>query len=177
MRTTLKIDDDILEIAKDMAYVRQISVGEALSALLDVNVLLAMLWPTHRSFRPASEWFARHHRGGWATCPMSQAGFVRIYSQKIITGLDISPREAVHVLEQNCVAARSHVFWTHEVSVFDILPEIRTRLVGHKQLTDAILLDLAIRNRGRLVTLDQRVRNLLPAASPRQSAIEVIPTA
>jgi hypothetical protein len=33
MRTTLNVDDDVLEVAKSMAYVRQISVGEALSLL------------------------------------------------------------------------------------------------------------------------------------------------
>ena len=33
MRTTLNVDDDILETAREMAYFRQISVGEALSML------------------------------------------------------------------------------------------------------------------------------------------------
>ncbi len=33
MRTTVNIDDDVLERAKDLARVRQVSVGEALSAL------------------------------------------------------------------------------------------------------------------------------------------------
>ncbi len=70
-----------------------------------------------------------------------------------------------------------HVFWPNDASVTELLPEIRQRLVGPKQITDAILLDLAIRKGGRLVTLDQRMRRLLPADSPHQSMIEVIPTA
>lgn len=108
---------------------------------------------------------------------MSQAGFVRLHSHRLITGMDITPQEAMDVLRQNCVPSLSHEFWPQESSVLDLLPEIRTRLVGHKQLTDAILLDLAIRNNGRLATLDQQVRGLLPADSPLQSAIEVISTA
>jgi toxin-antitoxin system PIN domain toxin len=147
------------------------------TALLDVNVLLAMLWPRHNFFRQAGAWFGAHHHVGWATCPLSQSGFVRLYSQRIVTGRDITPQEAMGVLAQNCVPSLSHEFWAQDISVLDLLPEIRRRLGGHKQVSDAMRLDLAIRKEGRLVTLDQRVRNLLPADSPLQDAIEVIPTA
>lgn len=84
--------------------------------------------------------------------------------------------QALLVLKAN-LAESDHVFWPNDASVAELLPEIRQRLVGPKQITDAILLDLAIRKKGRLVTLDQRVRNLLPADSEHQSAIEVIPAA
>ncbi len=66
------------------------------------------------------------------------------------------------------------IFWPHEHPLTDLLPEIRNRLIGHQQLTDAILLDLAIRQGGRLVTLDRRVTRLLPPDSPHLSSIEVI---
>ena len=146
-----------------------------MTALLDVNVLLAMLWPRHSFFRHASGWFAKNHGNGWASCPLSQAGFVRLYTQRAVIGMDISAQEAMDVLKKNCAPSLHHVFWPQEFSVLELLPEIRRRLIGHKQLTDAILLDLAIRKGGRLVTLDQRVANLLPPDSPHRSAIEVIP--
>jgi predicted nucleic acid-binding protein len=72
------------------------------------------------------------------------------------------------------LAESDHIFWPNETSVVSLLPEIRQRLVGTRQISDAIRLDLAIRKGGRLVTLDQRVRNLLAENSPHQSAIEVI---
>ena len=89
--------------------------------------------------------------------------------------MDISAREALGVLEKNCVPSFHHVFWPQESSLVDLLPEIRRRLIGHQQLTDAILLDLAIRKGGRLVTLDRRVATLLAPDSPHRSVVEVIP--
>ena len=135
-----------------------------------------MLWPRHVFFQHARRWFAAHRGGGWATCPMSQAGLVRLYAQPAVMGVEISPQEAMEVLEQTC-AETDHVFWPQNSSITELRPEIRQRLVGHKQLSDALLLDLAIRNGGRLITFDQRVRVLLPAASPHQAAIEIISVA
>jgi toxin-antitoxin system PIN domain toxin len=145
-------------------------------ALLDINVLLAMLWPRHIFFHHASRWFAAHRGAGWATCPMSEAGMVRLYAQPAVMGVEISPQDALEVLEQTC-AERDHVFWPQNSSIGELHPQIRQRLVGHKQLSDALLLDLAIRNGGRLVTFDKRVRSLLPAHSAHQAAIETIPVA
>jgi uncharacterized protein len=107
---------------------------------------------------------------------MSQAGLVRLYAQPAVMGVEISPQEALEVLEQTC-AETDHVFWPQNSSITELRREIRQRLVGHKQLSDALLLDLAIRNGGRLVTFDKRVRNLLPANSPHQGAVETIPIA
>jgi hypothetical protein len=106
---------------------------------------------------------------------MTEAGFVRVSAQpstKLASGME----HALLILKAN-LDEPDHIFWANDASVKDLLPEIRQRLIGSKQMTDAILLDLAIRKNGRLVTLDQRVRNLLPADSPLQSAIEVIQTA
>ena len=144
-----------------------------MTALLDINVLLAMLWPRHVFFQQASRWFAANRRTGWATCPMSQAGLVRLYTQPAIMGVEISPQEAIEVLEKTC-AEPDHIFWPQERPVTEVMPEIRQRMIGHKQLTDAILLDLAIRNEGRLVTFDRRIRSLLTANAPHQASIEII---
>jgi hypothetical protein len=143
-------------------------------ALLDVNVLLSMLWPRHIFFQPASRWFAANRGRGWATCPISQAGFVRLYTQPAVTGMEISMADAIGLLQNNCKEP-DHVFWPQDLAVTELLPEIRQRLVGHRQLSDAILLDLAIRKGGRLATLDRRVEKLLAPGSPHRGAIEIIP--
>ena len=145
------------------------------AALLDVNVLIALLWSGHSFHAAAITWFAEHRASGWATCPLSQAGFVRLYSQPQVVGAEISVQEALRVLEEN-IREPDHVFWPLETSIAQLLPEIRQRIIGHQQLTDALLLDLAIRNGGKLVTLDRRVTHLLPRDSGHHSAIEVIPT-
>ena len=67
-----------------------------------------------------------------------------------------------------------HQFWPLDYSFSQILPEIRAHMRGHRQLTDALLLDLAIRHQGRLVTFDKNVRKLLPPDSPHQAAVELL---
>jgi toxin-antitoxin system PIN domain toxin len=145
-------------------------------ALLDVNVLLAMLWPQHAFHTSASRWFADHRPEGWATCLITEAGFVRISTQPAVMGTGVSVRGAMQVLESNC-ADPAHVFWPLEHAVAELLPEIRSRLVGCQQLNDAILLDLAIRRNGRLVTLDRRVASLLPSTSAHREMVEVLEAA
>ncbi len=46
--------------------------------LLDVNVLIALMWPAHEGHARAQDWFSRESREGWATYPLTQAAFVRI---------------------------------------------------------------------------------------------------
>jgi len=140
-------------------------------ALLDVNVLIALLWPGHVHHERASLWYRNEHARGWATCVLTEAGFVRISTQ---TAGGFVLQEALDVLDHMCGSPQHH-FWPLDGSVRGLEPEIRQRIHGHQQLADAILLDLAIRRGGKLVTLDARVRNLLAPDSPHAGAIEVIP--
>jgi uncharacterized protein len=79
----------------------------------------------------------------------------------------------MQILERACEAA-DHQFWPLDEPLSDLHPEIRRRLMGQKQLTDAILLNLAIRHGGQFVTLDQGVRRLLPLDSELQASIVVL---
>jgi hypothetical protein len=139
--------------------------------LLDVNVLIALLWPGHVHHVRASIWFGRNRSKGWATCAITQNGFARIIPQRV-AGTTLST--ALGLLESIC-SEPDHLFWPLDSSLTNLLPEIRRNLVGHQQLTDAILLDLAIRREGCLVTLDNEVNRLLPDHSPHPKSIEVIP--
>jgi len=53
-------------------------------ALLDVNVLVALAWPTHLHHEPAHHWFHRRRINGWATCTLTQIAFVRLSCQPSI---------------------------------------------------------------------------------------------
>ena len=138
-------------------------------ALLDVNVLVAMTWPSHVHHALARRWFLANAAAGWATCPMTQCAFVRISSNARIMEDAVPPQEARRLLQQ-LIRHAHHVFWPDSLAfVEEDIPA--GYLVGHRQVTDAYLLGLALRNGGRLATLDAGVRSLLPANSPLQDAV------
>ena len=143
-------------------------------SLLDVNVLLALAWPTHVHHLAAHRWFAENHREGWATCPLTQLGFARLSMQPAVVKIPILFGDVMEALAQMTVSA-AHRFWPLEEGLAGIRGEIRARVAGHHQLTDAVLLDLAIRHQGRLATFDRRVLGILPPESALLDAVAVIP--
>lgn len=131
--------------------------------LLDVNVLVAMSWPEHQFHEIALQWFAKNHRKGWATCPMVQAGFVRVVSNPAFSPHAVAPKEAIEALNTS-VQRATHQFWADEISLpqaFRILG-VGSRITGHQQVTDAYLVALAIHRGGVLATLDARISQLGP---------------
>ncbi|HET6386477.1 MAG TPA: TA system VapC family ribonuclease toxin [Armatimonadota bacterium] len=143
-------------------------------SLPDVNVLIALAWPNHIHHRRARQWFDTHHQNGWATCPFTQAGFIRISSNPRIVDQAVTPSEACRLLQR--IAARgSHTFWPDDLDLVSDPEAPLGLLVGHQQVADAYLLGLAIRHRGRLATFDRGVAALLPSSSSHGSAVEVIP--
>ena len=142
-------------------------------ALLDVNVLVALLWPAHESHGTVQDWFARNSRHGWVTCPFTQAGFVRIVSNPSFSPDAVSPEEAATLLEAN-LKHPHHRFWSDEIGLPEAIEPFCGRIIGHRQVTDAYLLGLAMHKRGRLATLDRAVNVLLPAGSPHLRWLEVI---
>lgn len=141
--------------------------------LLDTNVLIALLWPSHAQHDRAVKWFTRRRRRGWATCPLTQAGFVRIVSNPAFSRDAVTPREAVGVLAAN-TAAKDHCFWPDEMAFAEAVAFTGLRLVGHQQVTDAYLLGLALRRGGLLATLDQSIAALTEPKSPEYKAVEIL---
>jgi hypothetical protein len=123
-------------------------------SLLDVNVLCGLLSENFAGHSEAQQWFARNARNGWATCPFTQAGFVRLMSHPSASARPVSPAQALDVLSENLQHPR-HEFWPDDLSVSETLTRWRTHLRGHQQITDAYLLALSLHQRGRLVTFDQ----------------------
>lgn len=141
--------------------------------LLDTNLLIALLWTSHERHDLALKWFTRHRTRGWATCPITQAGFVRIVSNPAFSRDAVHPREAIQILSAN-TAAKDHVFWPDELPFAEAVDFTGIRLIGHQQVTDAYLLGLAIRRGGLLATLDQRIAALAEPKSAGQKALEII---
>ena len=124
-------------------------------ALLDVNVLIALLDADHASHRSALAWFGDHARGGWASCPITQNGCVRIMSHPGYPNAH-SVLEIVQRLRA-ATAGRTHQFWPDSQSLLDERLIDATRVHGPRQLTDVYLLALAVKNGGRLVTFDASI--------------------
>jgi uncharacterized protein len=141
--------------------------------LLDTNLLIALLWPSHVGHDRALKWFTRHRDRGWATCPITQAGFVRIVSNPAFSRDAVQPREAIQVLSAN-TAAKDHSFWPDDLPVAEAVGFAGVRLMGHQQLTDAYLLGLAMRRRGVLATLDQSIAALTESRSAERKALETV---
>lgn len=133
-------------------------------ALLDVNVLLALLDSDHVDHERAREWLEAEIGSGWASCPITENGFVRIISQPRYPS-PVSPSEAADLLER-ATATPHHEFWPCDLSMLDRSVVDRSRVHGPRQVTDAYLLALAARHGGRLVTFDGSVvRAAVPEAT------------
>lgn len=122
-------------------------------ALLDVNALVALAWDSHVHHAVMRSWFVTNGAGGWATCPITESGFVRVSSNPKVLPSAIGVEAARAVLSA-LRAADGHRFLVDDVSIADAdVP----RLSGHRQVTDAHLLALARRRGVRLVTFDAGV--------------------
>ncbi|MEJ2540513.1 MAG: PIN domain-containing protein [Gemmatimonadota bacterium] len=125
--------------------------------LLDVNVLIALFDPGHLHHEAAHAWFGSVERRAWATCPLTQNGFVRILSNPAYSGRRTTVVDAADRLRQ-FTEASNHQFWGDEVSLLDPTRVVVEKLTGHREITDAYLLALAVVRRGVLATFDANVR-------------------
>jgi toxin-antitoxin system PIN domain toxin len=141
--------------------------------LLDTNLLIALLWPAHNQHEIAARWFATHRSQGWATCPLTQAGFIRVVSNPAFSRDAVHPRDAVQVLAANTASA-DHLFWSADIPVPNAISFAGLRLLGHQQVTDAYLLGLAIHRGGILATLDRQIGNLVEPGSEQAKSLVIL---
>ena len=135
-------------------------------ALLDVNVLIALLDADHTSHDRALKWFGDHGGDGWASCPITQNGCVRIMSHPGYP----NAHAVLEIVERlrAATANDSHQFWPDNASLLDEDLVDVTRVHGPRQLTDVYLLALAVANGGRLVTFDTAIAiDAVKGAKPR----------
>jgi len=138
-------------------------------ALLDVNVLIALLDADHSLHARATTWFAAHARSGWASCPITQNGCLRIMSHPGYP----NPVPVLAVMERlrEAVAGSAHAFWPDDLSLLDAALIDAGRIHGPRQLTDVYLLALAVRHGGRFVTFDSSVAQLAVIGAERRHCL------
>ena len=141
--------------------------------LLDTNVLIALAWPQHVHHNEAHAWFDKTGRSSWATCPITQLGFLRISSNPKIIKEAVRPREALEILSK-IISLRGHRFWPDVPAPAEANLLSGTTVVGHRQLTDAYLLALAQHHAGKLATLDGGVPELIADPKDRSRHVTVI---
>lgn len=147
-------------------------MGELLR-LLDVNVLVAITNPTHLRHEPAHRWIGALPQGArWSTTPMTEAAFVRLMTNPLVAGREISAATAIGVLAQ-LRALDDHVFLPDASSLADPRIDVST-LAGTKQVTDLHLVNVAAANDAVLATFDARIAAGL--APPDRRHVELIPS-
>lgn len=124
--------------------------------LLDINVLLALSDPRHVDHERAHLWFRTAATRGWATCPLTENGFIRIASHPSYPN---RPGDVVVTRELfgRFCAHPKHVFWPDDATLMDGGAFTFRPGLGHAHLTDVYLLGLAVRHRGHLATFDRRI--------------------
>ena len=124
--------------------------------LLDVNVLLALSWPGHQFHAQVQRWFGRSAAKGWATCPITQAGFVRIISNPAFSSRAVSPAEAI---DASRVTMRhpAHQFWADDIPVTDALAALGIRISGHSANHRCLSFGVSGESQRKLATLDKKL--------------------
>jgi len=124
--------------------------------LLDVNLLIAFCDPFHAHHQLAHQWFAAEKRRAWATCPLTENGFVRITSGSAYPGGHGTVIEQLEQLRRSC-QQEGHAFWPDDLSLRDKEIWSIQYSVNPHHLTDLYLLALAVKHGAKLASFDQRI--------------------
>lgn len=138
-------------------------------SLLDVNVLVALFFPDHVHHDLAHDWFADHRHEGWATCPLTENGLVRVACQQPSDDVLVRPADVIANLQRFC-RDKLHRTWIDTVSLTDTTLFAPQFIGGHRQVTDVYLLGLAKINGGRLATFDRTI----PVKAVRNGTAELL---
>lgn len=137
--------------------------------LLDVNTLIALAWDDHEHFQSAHDWFSARAQDGFATCHITQSGFLRLSLNPVVVHCQISSFDAITKLK-SLTSQPSHRFW--EDGPIDTDSDVWPTVTHHNHVTDTNLFLVARRHGGKLLTFDGAVRNRLP--EDQRKWVEVI---
>jgi hypothetical protein len=118
-------------------------------------------------------WFKTHASRGWATCPLTQAAFVRVILQPAFSGKPLTAGEVIDLLAQTTAHAH-HRFFPIDFDITQVQATCTGSLLGHRQITDAWLLTTAIRHKAKLLTLDQGIQSLLATREERAVHLQIL---
>jgi toxin-antitoxin system PIN domain toxin len=124
-------------------------------ALLDVNVLIALHDRDHVHHTRATHWLQENIHHGWASCPLTQNGCLRIMGQSAYP--NAQPLALLVRMLQSSTASPLHAMWSDDISLLDAEYFHHAHIHGHRQLTDLYLLALAVKNGGRLISFDTKI--------------------
>lgn len=127
--------------------------------LLDVNVLCALMHEGHVHHRRVTKWFTETPRLQWALCSLTEAGFVRVSTNPRNHTMNITFEDAAEMLS-SLERHPGYHFWPIADTWNKLTAPFAGRIFGYKQVTDAILLGLAIQRKGMVVTMDSAFRQL-----------------
>lgn len=142
-------------------------------ALLDINVIIGLLDADHDFHHRAHAWWRGHENAGWASCPLTQNGVVRIMSNPAYNPRRSLAPEAVTRLLRTFTGRTNHEFWPDSMSILDTAVFDAQQILGPRQVTDLYLLALAASQGGRLVTFDESVNRKAVRKAGKRS-LEVI---
>jgi toxin-antitoxin system PIN domain toxin len=125
-------------------------------ALLDVNVLVALFDPDHVHHDTAHDWFEDHRHFGWATCGVTENGFVRVLARVVEDAPLTRPAALIERLRA-FQESGGHRFWPDTVSLTDSRLFNPALIRGHRQVMDIYLLGLTKRMGGCLATFDRTI--------------------
>ena len=130
--------------------------------LLDLNVVVALTDDEHEHYASTHRWFSTLSGESWGTCPLSDAGYIRLATSPAARIGSGSLTTAIAVLAE--VARRpGYRFWPITDEWAKLAAPFAARVFGHQQVTDAYLLGLAIKEDGVLMTFDRGIRYMAGA--------------
>jgi len=137
-------------------------------ALLDVNIVIALLDPDHAFHERSHDWWEANAKSGWASCPITENGVVRIMSHPGYSpGGRFTPGDLISRL-QLFAGQTDHEFWPADISLRDNAIFTTERIHSSRQITDLYLLALAAKHGGKLATFDQGI----PISAARNAKAE-----
>lgn len=136
-------------------------------SLLDINVVITLLDPDHDFHHRAHRWWKENRTAGWASCPLTENGVVRIMSNPSYNPRRSLTPEAIIAVLRSFAAATDHEFWADSVSLLDNAVVDPTAIFGPRQITDIYLLALASAHEARFATFDESIHlGAVRSASP-----------
>lgn len=128
-------------------------------SLLDINVVISLLDPDHDFHHRAHAWWLEHRPGGWASCPLTENGVIRILSHPAYNPRRSLTPHVVAALLRSFAHGTDHEFWPDSVSFLNDTVIDPEKVIGPRQITDIYLLALATARNGRLVTFDESINH------------------
>jgi len=142
-------------------------------SLLDINVVISLLDSDHDFHPRAHAWWRENQRGGWASCPLTENGVIRIMAHPAYNPRRSLAPKVVAALLRTFAGGTDHEFWPDSLSFMDDAVIDHEKVIGPRQITDVYLLALATAQGGRLVTFDESINRDAVLTALRENLLTI----